>query len=378
MRVTMRDVARRSGVSIQTVSAVVNGKSGIGPATTAQVRSTIAELGYQPNLLASSLRSRRSTTIGLLLPNVANPYFAEQARGVEDAAQVRGYSVMLCNTDGDTTKERTYLQLLKQYQAAGVIGAFAEEGAPLLRANFPTVDDRRGGYVATAHLLDLGHRRIACISGPLEGVPGRERLLGYRAALNDWSVETDESLIVEGAFDFASGRRAAEALLRRRGTAPSAVFAHNDPMAIGAMAALKHAGLRMPEDVAIMGYDGTEIAELYDPPLTTVAQPTYDMGAYAMTVLADRIEGREPARADPAVLDCELIVRRSTVARLEGERRCGSNAAETPWLRWRAAGVRGAAAADRQHAGPMSAANQPREARASPDSRAQAQRRRGR
>jgi DNA-binding LacI/PurR family transcriptional regulator len=335
MRVTMRDVARRTGVSIQTVSAVLNGKPGIGAATTAQVRSAIAELGYQPNLLASSLRSRRSTTIGLLLPNVANPYFAEQARGVEDVAQARGYSVMLCNTDGDPAKERTYVRLLKQYQAAGVIGGPREESAPLLWAASPKVDDRRGGYVATAHLLDLGHRRIACITGPLlPQSPGEQRLLGYRAALGDWSVAVDERLIVEGAFDFASGRRAVEVWLQR-GPAPSAIFAHNDPMAIGAMAALKRAGLRIPEDVAVLGYDGTEIAALYDPPLTTVAQPTYELGAYAMTVLADCIEGNAAAPADPAVPDCALIVRRSTVAGLDEEWRCGPNTAETPWLAWR-------------------------------------------
>jgi LacI family transcriptional regulator len=167
--------------------------------------------------------------------------------------------------------------------------------------------------------------------------PGADRLLGYRAALSDWSVEVDEDLIVEGAFEYGSGRRAA-ALLLASGVHYTAIFAHNDLMAIGAMAALKHASLRVPEEVAVIGYDGTEIAALYDPPLTTMAQRTYDLGACAMTVLADRIEGIERTPA-PATLDSELIVRRSTMGGLEDERRCGPNAAEAPWLNWRSLGA---------------------------------------
>lgn len=335
MRVTMRDVARHAGVSIQTISAVLNGKPGIGPTTTAQVRQAIDTLGYQPNLLASSLRSRRSTTIGLLLPNVANPFFAEQARGVEDVAQARGYSVILCNTDGDAAKERMYLQLLRQYQAAGVIGGAPKEALSLLWVIAPAFDDQRGGYVATAHLLDLGHRRIGCLTGPLPDGPGGDRLRGYRAAVQDWGGVVDERLVVEGAFDFGSGQQAAQALLAR-GTLPTAIFAHNDPMAIGAISTLKHVGVRVPEDVAVMGYDGTEIAALYDPPLTTVAQPTYELGARAMTVLADRIEGVSAVVGAP--LDCELIVRRSTAPGLAEERRCGPVTAQTPWLNWRTPG----------------------------------------
>jgi len=332
VRVTMRDVAKRSGVSIQTVSAVLNGKPGIGVVTATQVRRVISDLGYQPNLLASSLRSRRSTTIGLLLPNVANPFFAEQARGVEDVAQARGYSVMLCNTDDDPAKEQTYLRLLRQYQAAGVIGGRSASNGSPPHLSPSSMDDQRGGYVATAHLLDLGHRRIGCISGPLPGGPGEGRLLGYHAALAEWGVQADDQLLVEGAFDFASGQRGAAVLLAR-GVRPTAIFAHNDPMAIGAMATLKNAGLRVPEDVAVMGYDGTEIALLYDPPLTTVIQPTYALGARAMAMLADLIEN-VVGTADQPPLDCQLIVRRSTVAGLPEERRCAPNATPTPWLDW--------------------------------------------
>jgi LacI family transcriptional regulator len=347
MRVTMRDVARVAGVSIQTVSAVLNGKPGISGRTADQVRAAIAALGYQPNLLASSLRSRRSTAIGLLLPNVANAYFAEIARGVEDVAQARGYSVMLCNHDDEATKKAAYIQLLRQFQVAGIIGTSMDDMAarradsrssgklstfPYL-VGWPIPDDRRGGYVATAHLLDLGHRRIGCVTGPLPHGPGGDRLLGFRQALADWSAPVDEALIVEGAFDFASGRQAARVLLER-GTLPTAIFVHNDLMAIGVIVTLTRAGLHVPDDVAVIGYDGAEIASLYDPPLSTVAQPTYELGAHAMTALSDQIEGRVCA-VDSDVPDCELIVRRSTVPGLDGEYHCGPIGAERPWSAWR-------------------------------------------
>lgn len=348
MRVTMRDVAQHAGVSIQTVSAVLNGKPGISAPTSKLVREAMAAMGYQPNLLASSLRSRRSSTIGLLLPNVANPYFAEIARGVEDVAQARGYSVILCNHDGNPAKKAAYVQLLRQYQAAGIIGEADGPGAapqsgsesvggraltsPVF-GGWQASDDRRGGYVATAHLLDLGHRRIGCVTGPLPDGPGGARLLGYREAMAAWSIPVDESLIVEGAFDFASGRWAARVLLER-GALPTAIVAHNDLMAIGVIVTLRRANLRVPDDVAVIGYDGTEIGALYDPPLSTVIQPTYELGARAMTSLADQIEGCVSA-IDPEPFNWELIVRRSTVPGLDGERRCGPIAAEKPWTVWR-------------------------------------------
>jgi len=347
VQVTMRDVARSAGVSIQTVSAVLNDKPGISVPTVDKVRQVVAALGYQPNLLASSLRSRRSTTIGLLLPNVANAYFAEMARGVEDIAQARGYSVILCNHDENPAKRSAYVRLLWQCQVAGIIGARPEDlsahrpdgGQPVKPSAYPVfvewhaVDNRRGGYVATAHLLDLGHRRIGCVTGPLPDGPGGERLLGYKQALADWSAPVDEDLIVEGAFDFASGRRAGRLLLER-GRRPTAIFAHNDLMAIGVIATLKRNGLRVPDEVAVIGYDGAEIAALYDPPLSTVAQPTYELGAHAMTALADQIEGCV-TMPEPDLPDCALIVRRSTVPGLEGERPCGPIGADRPWAAWR-------------------------------------------
>lgn len=342
MPITMRDVAQKVGVSKQTVSAVLNGKPGISAETIARVRQAMAELGYQPNMVASSLRHGYTNTIGLLLSNVTNPWFAELARGVEDVAQARGYSVMLCNTYDDQARRKEYLHVFMRQRIVGVVGASEEEaknvGAPAptcLFEGIPGIDSERGAYVATAHLLDLGHRRIGCVtaSNPINGVGG-ERLRGYKSALSDWGVEVDDKLIVVGAFDYASGLRGIDQILQQT-TVPTAIFTHQDLSAIGVIAGLKRVGLRVPDDVAVVGYDGLEIAALYDPPLTTIIQPVYEMGVSAMKRIADRLEG--VSSGEPTPLDCTLVVRQSTVPTLEQEWYSPPIATGTPWNGWRTA-----------------------------------------
>jgi LacI family transcriptional regulator len=339
MPVTMRDVALRVGVSKQTISAVLNGKPGISAETIARVKQAVQELGYHPNMVASSLRHGHTNTIGLILSNVTNPWYAELARGVEDVAQSRGYSVMLCNTYDSRSRTEEYLRVLTRQRTAGVIG-FSEEDARSIVANtscmFQTVqgtDSVRGAYVACAHLLDLGHRRIACItSTDSSGDVSSDRLKGYVDVLTEWGVAIDDDLIVTGAFDYASGLRAVETLLQRTDP-PTAIFAHQDLAAIGAIAGLKRAGLRVPADVAVIGYDGLEIAALYDPPLSTIVQPVYEMGRQAMTQLADKLEGLPVVDLQP--LDCTLVVRQSTVPTLTQEWFSPPISADAPWRGWR-------------------------------------------
>ena len=338
MAVTMRDVAQKVGVSKQTVSAVLNGKPGISAATIARVQQAIAELGYQPNLVASSLRNGHTNTIGLLLPNITNPYFAGQARGAEDVAYARGYGVMLCDTYEDTDRYLMYIQMLAQQQISGVLGISASKARELglpaswIFQEIQDIDDKRGSYVATAHLLDLGHRRIGCITGPASLPTCIDRLYGYRSAMKDWGVEVDNNLIFEGAFNYAGGLRAIERLLQLNPKPPTAIFVHQDLTAIGTMAGLKRAGLRVPEDVAIIGYDGLEIASVYDPPLSTIIQPIYEQGAYAMTQLLNKLEGIEAT--EPENLDCTLVVRTSTVPAIEHEWFSQPIATGTPWNGW--------------------------------------------
>jgi len=355
---TMLDVARAVGVSIQTISAVINDKPGISDATRERVRHAVAELDYHPNLLASGLRSQRTRTIGVLISSITNPYFPEIVRGVEDIAHREGYSLFLCNTDEDPAKQLDYLRLLRRHKVAGLVavsgmGAMdgrrilewlvAHEAPVVLMGGDRThdkittigVDDHRGGYLATAHLLDLGHRRIGLVTGPPNHGVSQRRMAGHEEALRDRGIGSDPLLVVPGGFDVVSGQFGARRLMTLN-TPPTAIVAGNDLAAIGAMTVLKRLGRRVPEDVAVVGYDNIEMAALYDPPLTTVAQPLYDMGAYAMRTILERV--RDPTMGGAHVtFDTPLIVRRSTLATWRDDEQ--PQPGETPRKRTRESGA---------------------------------------
>ena len=326
---TMADVAKAADVSVQTISAVINGKSGISEATRARVRRVIEELDYHPNEMASSLRSQRTSTIGILVPTIANPYWPEMVRGAEDVAHAAGYAVFLCNTDGDEAKLHTYIQLLRRHRVAGLFcnveidpkeikGLLASKIHVVLNGSAQsheqavtmTVDDLRGGYAATQHLIELGHRRIA-IAAPLNA-PGAARRAGYVAALQDRGIEIDPGLMVFANFDMPSGQHAARSLMDLP-LSPTAIVAGNDLIAIGVITALRRSGRRVPDDVAVVGFDNIPMAALYDPPITTIAQPLYEMGAYAMQAILDRVQDPTLGGAS-TTFPTPLIVRRSTVA----------------------------------------------------------------
>lgn len=331
---TMTDVARAIGVSIQTVSAVINDKPGISEATRGRVQRAISELDYHPNGLASSLRSQRSLTVGVLVPSITNPYWPGIVRGAEDVAHRNGYSILLCNTDGDPAKHLTYIRLLRRQRVAGLFSMSGDGGREewkiveqLVANGVPValgggdrpgerivtfdVDDRRGGYTATAHLLERGHRRVGVISGPAGAAVTADRIAGYRDALRERSLAFDARLIVPGGFDVAGGQAGVNDLMRVP-VPPTAIVAANDLCAIGAITALKRLGKKVPRDVAIVGFDDIEMAALYDPSLTTIAQPLYDMGAYAMQAILDRLHTPDLG-GEHTVFDTQLVVRRSTV-----------------------------------------------------------------
>ncbi len=325
---TMTDVAKAADVSVQTISAVINGKSGISEATRERVLRVIEELDYHPNQLASSLRSQRNSTIGILIPNIANPYWPEMVRGAEDVAHSAGFAVFLCNTDGDQAKLHTYIRLLRRHRVAGLfctVEIDAKEVRRLLASKIHvavngsvqsheqavaiTVDDRQGGYVATTHLIDLGHRRIA-IAAPLNS-PGTKRRAGYVAALQEQGIDIDPDLQVSVDFDVPGGQQAGRSLMQLP-SPPTAIIAGNDLIAIGIITVVKRLGRRVPEDVAVVGFDNIPMAALYDPPLTTIAQPLYEMGAYAMQAILDRVQDPTLGGAT-TIFPTPLIVRRSTV-----------------------------------------------------------------
>ena len=324
---TIQEVAEKAGVSPTTVSHVVNHSRVVADETRLRVEAAMEALHYRPNALARSLRRGQTHTLGLILPDSANPFFAEIGHSIEAAAFAQGYSVILCNTEGDLDKEELYVDVLTKKQVDGMIFVAAGEQTDSLRTllhhKLPVVvvdrdlsnididavltDNRQGGYLATKHLIDLGHTRIGCIAGPSHLTPSAQRVIGYRDALIDAGLPVDDDLITRGDFHPESGYHAARSLLDRL-AAPTAIFACNDLMALGALRAAAEFDRVVPRDLAVVGFDDIELASFTSPPLTTIAQPKSDLGRLAVEWLIEHIADKtRPARRE--LLPTRLIVR---------------------------------------------------------------------
>ena len=327
---TIREVALRAGVSPTTVSHVINNTRFVSAEARQRVLDAMAELNYRPNVLARSLRRGETRTLGLILPDSANPFFAEIARAIEDAAFSAGYSVILGNSENQLTKEQVYVDVLVNKQVDGLIFVATGDHSPSLEQlvgdGLPVVvvdrrlsdlevdtvltDNLQGGLTATRYLLDLGHQRIACVTGPSNLTPSAERVIGYRQALQERSLSVDEALIRKGDFHPHSGYLAVSELLNCQ-PRPTAIFICNDMMAIGALRALSEAGLRVPLDCSLVGYDDIELASYVTPPLTTIRQDKNAMAEAAVQLLVERIaEPTLPART--RILPTHLVERQST------------------------------------------------------------------
>jgi LacI family transcriptional regulator len=327
----MRDVAERTGVSVTTVSHVINRTRHVSDDVRDRVLAAMEELGYQPNALARSLRRKETQTVGVIIPNSADPFFSEVTRGVEDTCFERGYSTILCNSDSDPAKELHYTSVLMEKRVDGILflaagGKSTEHihtlqgrGMPLvvvdrhvpeLALDAVLINNDWGGWLATQHLIDLGHRRIGCITGPSDLTLSAERVTGYRRALREAGLPLDETLVVKGDFQYESGHRAALRFLALP-QPPTAVFACNDLMAVGALTAALRQGCRVPADLSVVGFDDVALASFVYPLLTTVAQPKYEMGVIATTMLLERIKhpAMPPRRQ---LLETRLVVREST------------------------------------------------------------------
>ena len=325
---TLLDVARLAGVSPMTVSRVVNGSGAVSPRTRARVQRALAETGYMPNTLARSLRARRTDTIALLLPDMTNPFFTTLAHGVETAAREAGISLLLANSDERAEEERRLVSILLQRQVDGILVVPAGSGAETIRAcrdqhvrvvvvdrrpETPDVDvvraDAEGGAFELGRLLvGLGHREMAVLTGPASVLTAVDRVAGFRRALEEAGAPPPH--VVNGAFSIESGRAMALRAMERR-PPPSAIFAANNFIAIGVQHALHEIGVRVPEDVALVGFDDLPQAMVTFPFLTVAAQPAFEIGRQAVAMLLDGVANPDrPARE--VILPTEIVVRRSS------------------------------------------------------------------
>ena len=324
---TIKDVAKEAGVSVATVSRALNGVDRVSPAVRERVVAVAESLSYRPNAVARSLRARNTRTLGLVIPNIRNPFFTQMARVVEDVARERGYSLVFGNTDEDPEKEAEYLDVLLEKQVDGLIVSPARATAPhleeIVRDGVPIVfldrfvpgikapvvraDGRRAVGELVGYLSGLGHERLAIISGPTETVSGRERLDAFLTGAEEWDVPVSLDRIKIGDFRRESGFRAMRELLVLEAP-PTAVFAANNLMALGALQALKRAGARIPEDVSFASFDDVSWFELVEPPITAIAQPVEELGAAAAGMLPALVEGAE---VESVILEAELMVRGS-------------------------------------------------------------------
>jgi LacI family transcriptional regulator len=336
MSTTLKDVARRSGVSTMTVSRVINGSGYASPEARARVRQAIAELGYVPNVLARHLRVRKTRTLALIMSDITNPFFTTLARGVEDVAAANGFAVIFCNTDESESEEIDYLRMVIGRQITGVLlvpAGDAREPLALLAAHgVPVVvldrrapawvdqvrsDSEDGAYQLVDHLISLGHRRIALLTGRTSISTAADREAGYRRALEARGVASDPQLIRCDGFSLNCGYEMAAQVLALT-PRPTALFAANSFIAFGALRAIQEAGLRVPEDVSLVCFDDLPSDWLIDPFLTVAVQDAAGIGRRGAELILERLENPETHTPRSIVLPVQLTVRRSAAPARQG------------------------------------------------------------
>lgn len=329
MKATIYDIAREAGVSIATVSKVINGKGKISEDRRKEITAIMDRLNYQPSVIASALTGKHTFTLGLLIPDISNPFFAEVARAVEDRGHQLGYSVIICSTDNKDERVERYISLLKQKRVDGVIIGTGIDNKEILRkvsTSLPVVvigrevaavpvhtvvaDDWFGGTMAAEHLLELGHRNMAVLSENILISSSRERIRGFKETLEEAGLSLQSENILICNYRMEDAKRLAAELLKRS-DCPTALFCCNDLLAVGALQAAKEAGIRVPEELSIVSFDNTILAQVTDPQLTSIAQPMEQLGAAAVDLLLKEFEHQQEIK-QRITLQTELIVRKST------------------------------------------------------------------
>lgn len=328
MTISIKDIAKAADVSYSTVSRALNDSPRVRPETKRRIQHLASEMGYLPSTVARSLVTRRTQTMGVVVTTITDLFFAEVIYSIEETALKHNYSVILANSGGEPERELAAMRALRERRVDGIIlvsgcsnreDLQAERGLdlPIVIINnvhkehigySVEVDNIGGGRQATQHLLELGHTRIAHIAGPIREWDGEERQSGYQQALKAWGLPLDPALTVRGDSRPQGGMQAMQQLLALA-SPPSAVFCYNDATALGAMRAAHAAGLRIPEQLSIIGFDDIDLNPYFEPPLTTIAQPKREMGKKAVQMILNLLAGQE---VEDCVLPSQLIVRGST------------------------------------------------------------------
>ncbi len=329
---TIKQIAERASVSAATVSHVINNTRYVSDEVRARVDAAVAALGYVPNAVARSLRMQGTQTLGMMIPNICNNFFAELVRAVEDECYRQGYSLILCNSEDDPAKQIAYLRILMSKRVDGLVvissgrdddlrALLATTWLPLVivdreiegvSADLVEVDHEHGGYLAARHLLDLGHRHIAAIGGPSDLIVSRQRIFGFERALREAGIPHRGDYLVNANFTTQGGYEAARRLLALA-KRPTGVFACNDLLALGAIHAIREARLSVPEDISIVGFDDIALAAFVSPRLTTIRQPKQRIGELAAQLLIGRIKGQRD-EVLRKVLEPELSMGDTTMA----------------------------------------------------------------
>lgn len=331
MSVTINDVAAKAGVSKTTVSHYLNGRfDNMGKETKQKIAEVIEELGYRPNALARSLKKKKTHTIGAIVANILNPFSTSIIRGVEDYCNKHGFSLILCNADDNPDKERDYLEVLADKQVDGLIinttgcnndvvkqlnrqlpVVLIDRKVPEIATDTVTVDSRKGVLLAIGHLAARGLTKVAMFTMPYNGIsPRAERVEGYKEALAAHGIAFSSEMVVETEVEEQAVIAAIETVLRRSDR-PQVLFGANNLMTMAIIKALRKLGVNVPGEIAVIGFDDWEWAELVEPPVTVVSQPTYDMGQEAASLLIHRIRGKKKRKPSVILYDPQLIIRKS-------------------------------------------------------------------
>jgi LacI family transcriptional regulator len=330
MNVTIYDVAREANVSMATVSRVVNGNPNVKPSTRKKVLEAIERLGYRPNAVARGLASKKTTTVGVIIPDISSIFFAELARGIEDIATMYKYNIILSNSDQNKEKELHLLNTMLAKQVDGIlfmggniteehVNEFQKSPVPIVLAatiepnnTIPSVniDYEQASFEAVTYLVEKGNKRVAYVTGPTDDPINQKKLAGYRRALETHGIAYDEELVIEGDNSYDSGIEAYEKIAELA-EKPTAVFAGADEMALGIIHSAQDHGVRIPDQLEVVGFDNTRLATMVRPRLTTVVQPMYDIGAVAMRLLT-KYMNKENVENHIVVLPHRIEYRNST------------------------------------------------------------------